>query len=87
MQQHRNYMPKARADGLIVQPIENELVLYNYQREFVHLLNPTAARVWQQSDGSRTVSEISDRAPELPVSSVHALRPRFRFAALLSRPG
>lgn len=56
-----NFVPQARREGLIAQPVEGELMLYNTRREFVHLLNPTAAQVWELCDGKRNVREIAAR--------------------------
>jgi hypothetical protein len=51
--------PKARTLGLIVQPLEDEVLLYDKERHKAHCLNKTAALVWRLCDGTRTVEEIA----------------------------
>lgn len=63
------YSPKTRSTRLFVQELPNELVVYDVERNEVHCLNGTAARVWTLCDGNSTVAEIarqlgSDCAPE-----------------------
>jgi len=63
------YSPKTRSTRLFVQELPNELVVYDVERNEVHCLNGTAARVWALCDGNHTVAEIarllnSDCAPE-----------------------
>lgn len=56
------FTPKARQDGLIVQQLADEVLVYDEQRHKAHCLNQTAAIVWQQCDGKRKVSDIAKRA-------------------------
>src|SRR5262245_22583469 len=63
------YCPKTRSTQIFVQELPNELVVYDVERNEVHCLNGTAARVWALCDGDKTVAEIarllgSDCAPE-----------------------
>lgn len=51
--------PQARCDRLIVQEMGEETVIYDEQRDRIHLLNRTAALVWGRCDGTRTASEIA----------------------------
>ena len=53
------YSPKTRSTQLFVQELPNELVVYDVERNEVHCLNGTAARVWQLCDGNSTVAEIA----------------------------
>ena len=63
------YSPKTRSTRLFVQELPDELVVYDVERNEVHCLNGTAARVWALCDGKNTVAEIaqllgSDLAPQ-----------------------
>jgi hypothetical protein len=63
------YSPKIRSTQLFVQELPNELVVYDVERNEVHCLNGSAARVWTLCDGNNTVAEIarqlgSDLEPE-----------------------
>jgi hypothetical protein len=52
------YRPKVRASGLLVQQLEDELLVYDLERNEAHCLNGIAAAVWTLCDGEKTVSEI-----------------------------
>lgn len=53
------YSPKTRSTQIFVQELPDELVVYDVERNEVHCLNGTAARVWQLCDGNNTVAEIA----------------------------
>jgi hypothetical protein len=55
------YKPKARHEDVVVQEVFEELVIYDRQRNQVHSLNPTAARVWQQCDGQTSPAQLAAR--------------------------
>lgn len=55
-------IPEARHDGLIVQELADEVLIYDEQQHKAHCLNQTAAVVWQQCDGKRDISDIARRA-------------------------
>ena len=50
--------PEARRDGLLIQVVGDEVVLYDRQRHRAHHLNPAATLVWQNCDGRKTVAEL-----------------------------
>jgi Coenzyme PQQ synthesis protein D (PqqD) len=52
-------IPRARKDGLMVQEVGDELLVYDEERKHAHRLNRTAALVWRACDGTRTVAEIA----------------------------
>jgi Coenzyme PQQ synthesis protein D (PqqD) len=54
-------LPKAREDGLIVEELPDETVVYDGKRHEAHCLNQTAAMVWKECDGRTTVPEIARR--------------------------
>jgi hypothetical protein len=51
--------PLARRSDLVAENLPNEVVLYDKSNNKVHCLNKTAAAVWENSDGSRTVEELA----------------------------
>ena len=53
--------PCAREDGLLVQQLGEETLVYDRMRHQVHCLNPTVAAVWGQCDGRTSVAEIAER--------------------------
>ena len=55
------YSPKTRSTRLFVQELPNELVVYDVERNEVHCLNGTAARVWALCNGTNTVAEIAQQ--------------------------
>jgi len=52
-------LPEARQDKLLVQEVEDELVVYDQERDRAHLLNRTVALVWRNCDGRQTVADIA----------------------------
>src|SRR5215813_7903817 len=55
------YSPKTRSTQIFVQKLPSELVVYDVERNEVHCLNGTAARVWELCDGNHTVAEIAQQ--------------------------
>jgi hypothetical protein len=53
--------PDARNEGLVIQELSDEVLVYDLDRHKAHCLNETAAFVWQQCDGTATVTDISTR--------------------------
>jgi len=51
--------PRARKDGLIVQNLPDETLVYDLERDRAHCLNQTAAFVWQHCDGRSNAKEIA----------------------------
>jgi hypothetical protein len=52
-------LPVARTESLIVKEVDGETLVYDLTTDKAHCLNETAALVWQNCDGRKTVSEIS----------------------------
>jgi hypothetical protein len=50
--------PKARQTGLLLQPVGEQLVVYDQLRGRLHVLNRTATLVWRNCDGERTMAEL-----------------------------
>ena len=51
--------PRARKDGLIVQNLPDETLVYDLERDRAHCLNQTAAFVWRHCDGRSSAKEIA----------------------------
>jgi hypothetical protein len=51
--------PRAR-DGLISEPIAEELVIYNPADNTAHCLHPLAARVFAAADGTQSVEQLAE---------------------------
>src|SRR5215813_1471644 len=61
-------LPAAREEGLIVQEMADEVLVYDQKRHRAHCLNETAALVWRALDGKSTAAEVAARV----VASVRA---------------
>lgn len=55
---HRAF-PKPRTEGLIVEELDGETLVYDTDRDRAHCLNSTAARVWKLCNGRRTPGDIA----------------------------
>lgn len=51
--------PLARKEGLLVEELPHEVLVYDSERHKAHCLNPTAALVWKHCDGRTSVSEMA----------------------------
>lgn len=51
--------PIARKNGLVVQEVPDEVLVYDLDSNKAHCLNRSAAIVWKSCDGNNTVSEIA----------------------------
>jgi hypothetical protein len=52
-------LPRARKDKLIIKELADETLVYDRENDKAHCLNQTAARIWKNCDGNRTVSELA----------------------------
>src|SRR4051812_10883764 len=57
----RQVAPHAREEGLVIQELPDELLVYDLDRHKAHCLNHTAAFIWKRCDGKTTVAEIAAR--------------------------
>src|SRR5260370_30423126 len=55
----RQPKPLARKEGLVIQDLQDEVLVYDLDRDHAHCLNETAAFVWERCDGRTTASEIA----------------------------
>ena len=51
--------PRARKQGLVVQSLPDETLVYDLDRDRAHCLNQTASLVWGCCDGRTTTKEIA----------------------------
>jgi hypothetical protein len=51
--------PIARKNGLVVQEVPDELLVYDLETNKAHCLNQSAAMVWKSCDGKNSVSDIA----------------------------
>lgn len=54
-------LPQMRQQGLVVDDLPDEILVYDLDRHKAHCLNHTAALVWRLCDGRTTVSEMARR--------------------------
>ena len=50
--------PMARRNGLVVQEMPDEVLVYDLETNKAHCLNQSAARVWRACDGTSSVADI-----------------------------
>ena len=53
------FKPLARTDGLVVNELPEEIVVYDRESHKAHCLNRTAALVWKRCDGRTTPARIA----------------------------
>lgn len=51
--------PRARQEGLIVQEMPDEVLVYDASNDKAHCLNGSAAMVWKYCDGTHNVADIA----------------------------
>ncbi len=51
-------VPRARKEGLLVQELPDEVLIYDLVRQKAHCLNRTAALVWNHCDGKTSVEQM-----------------------------
>lgn len=56
--------PKARREGLLVQTLEDETVIYDTERDRIHCLNPASALVYRLCDGRTSRRLLAERLRE-----------------------
>jgi hypothetical protein len=53
------FQPKSRQEGLLIDHVGDETIVYDEERQQAHSLNRPAAIVWQASDGEHTVEQLA----------------------------
>lgn len=51
--------PKSRRNGVLVDHVRDETIVYDEERQQAHSLNRTAGLVWTYSDGTRSVNDLT----------------------------
>lgn len=84
-------VPSARAEGILVERVDDELVVFNTQTKQAHCLKPLAAFVFENADGRATQAEIADRAARalgttVDVDEIASAVAQLRDSSLLDEP-
>jgi hypothetical protein len=59
MQEKRQPLaPRARRDGLVIEELPDEVLVYDLKRDKAHCLNPIAVLVWRHCDGETSLTEM-----------------------------
>lgn len=53
-----DFRPRARRRRLVVQALDGETLIYDQESHQAHRLTPFAGRLWEASDGRRTVADM-----------------------------
>ena len=53
-------MPRARKTSLVVKELNDEVLVYDLERDKAHSLNSSAAFIWKKCNGRRTVAEVAE---------------------------
>lgn len=53
--------PNARKEGLVIQEMPEEVLVYDLETNKAHCLNRTAASVWKACDGASSVAQIKTK--------------------------
>ena len=57
--ENEQVVPRARKAGLVVKGLNDEVLVYDLERNKAHSLNESAAFVWKKCNGRRTVAEVA----------------------------
>lgn len=57
-------LPQARKEGLLVQELPQEVLVYDLNRHKAYCLNETAGMIWKCCDGQKTASQIARAVEE-----------------------
>lgn len=52
-------LPFARSEGLVIEELADELLVYDLDVDRVHCLSPVAARVWRACDGETPIATLA----------------------------
>jgi hypothetical protein len=66
-------LPLARSEGLVIEELGDELLIYDLDVKQAHCLTPTAARVWRQCDGTTSTEAIAMELGLAPAELTRAL--------------
>jgi hypothetical protein len=69
----RSLLPQARPEGLVVEQVGDETVVYDVHTRAAHCLKPLAALVFAAGDGATTVEDAAGRAGVEPEAVIDAV--------------
>lgn len=59
-EKNEQVLPRMRKNGLVIQALADEVLVYDRDRNRAHCLNQTAATVWEHCDGKTTPAEMAE---------------------------
>ena len=59
MKRRGHTKPSARREGLVVQTLPDETLVYDLERDLAHCLNHTASLIWHRCDGRTSARQIA----------------------------
>ena len=54
----KQHLPIARSEGLLIEQLPDEVLVYDLDRKKAHCLNSTAALIWNNCDGKTSVKDM-----------------------------
>lgn len=66
-----NEHPRARKEGLLIERLPDEVLVYDLDRKKAHCLNCSAALIWNHCDGNTSVQEIRRILEQQAQGKVH----------------
>jgi hypothetical protein len=84
-------LPRARKEGLVIEDLPGEVLVYDLERHKAHCLNETAGIVWRLCNGKTSIEAIAERLQrdmEAPVDEevVWLAIEQLETARLMSQP-
>lgn len=64
-------LPRARKQGLLIERLPDEVLVYDLDRKKAHCLNRSAALIWSHCDGKTSVEGISRILQQQPMGKVN----------------
>lgn len=52
-------LPLARREGLVIKEVDDEVLVYDLERDQAHCLNASAALIWQLCDGKTSIAQMA----------------------------
>jgi hypothetical protein len=91
MKRSRDAVAPARSDGLVVERLNRELLIYDLDHDEVHHLDSTCAAVFELCDGHTTPDQLAARTAEqlgqpLSTDTVHEALEQLAAKHLLDQP-
>jgi len=55
----QGFLPQARRAGMVIKKVDNEVLVYDVERDKAHCLNLSAAAIWRLCDGKTTTAGLA----------------------------